>query len=57
LDKEFIVEIDVSNRGMEAVLMQKGHSIALIRKLFRPKQQTLSTYERELLTILLVITK
>jgi hypothetical protein len=57
LDKEFIVEIDVSNRGMEAVLMQKGHPIALISKLFRLKQQTLSTYEIELLTILLVITK
>jgi hypothetical protein len=57
LDKEFIVETDVNNRGIEVVLMQEGHPIAFISKSFGPKQQTLSTYERELLTILLVITK
>jgi hypothetical protein len=57
LDKEFIVETDVNNRGIEVVLMQEGHPIAFISKSFGPKQQTLSIYERELLTILLVITK
>jgi hypothetical protein len=57
LTKQFIIETDASNRGMGAVLMQEGHPIAFISKSFGVKQQTLSTYERELLAILLTVTK
>jgi hypothetical protein len=42
---------------MGAVLMQEGHPIAFISKPFGLKQQTLSTYEKELLAILLAVTK
>ena len=37
--------------------MQEGHPIAFISKSLRPRQQALSTYEREMLTILHVVTK
>ena len=57
LHKQFVVEIDASSRGIRAVLMQEGHPIAFISKPFGPKQQTLSTYERELMVILLAVTK
>lgn len=57
MTKQFIIEIDASSRGMRAVLMQEGHPIVFINKSFRVKQQTLSTYERELLAILLTVTK
>jgi hypothetical protein len=42
---------------MGAVLMQAGHPIAFIGKSFGVKQQAFSTYERELLVILLAVTK
>ena len=57
LAKQFIIETDASSRGMGAVLMQEGHLIAFISKSFGVKQQALSTYERELLAILLAVTK
>jgi hypothetical protein len=57
MTKQFIIETDASSRGMRAVLMQEGHPIAFINKSFRVKQQRLSTYERELLAILLTVTK
>jgi len=55
LHKHFVVETDASSKGMGVVLMQEGHLIAFISKPF--KQQTLSTYKRELLAILLVVRK
>ena len=57
LTQQFIIETDANNKGMGAVLMQAGHSIAFISKAFGVKQQALSTYERELLAILLAVTK
>jgi len=57
LTQQFIIETDASSRGMGAVLMQAGHPIAFISKSFGVKQQAFSTYERELLAILLAITK
>jgi hypothetical protein len=57
LTQKFIIEIDASSRGMGAVLMQAGHPITFISKSFGVKKQALSTYERELLAILLAVTK
>ena len=57
LTQQFIIETDACSKGMRAVLMQAGHPIAFISKAFGVKQQALSTYERELLAILLAVTK
>ena len=52
-----MVETDASESGISDVLMQEGHPIAFISKSLGPRQQALSTYEREMLTILHVVTK
>jgi hypothetical protein len=52
-----MVETDASESGISDVLMQEGHPIAFISKSLRPRQQALSTYEREMLAILHVVTK
>lgn len=47
LNKPFIVETNMSGSGIGAMLMLEGHPIAYISKALEPKQQALSTYERE----------
>lgn len=53
----FIVETDASGKGIGVVLMQLGHPIAYISKSLAPKHQILSVYDRELLALLLAITR
>jgi len=53
--KVFIIETDASAKGIGAVLQQEGHPIAYISKALGPKNQGLSTYEKECLTILMVV--
>jgi hypothetical protein len=48
----FEVETDASDKGIGAILQQNGHPIAFISKALGPKNQGLSTYEKECLTIL-----
>jgi hypothetical protein len=52
-----MVETDASESGISDVLMQEGHPIVFISKSLRPRQQALSTYEKEMLAILHVVTK
>jgi len=51
-DKLFIIENDASGNVMRVVLMQEGHPLVFINKTWGPRQQALSTYEREMLVIL-----
>ena len=44
--KTFVIEIDASNSGIGAVLMQSGHPIAYLSKALGPQAQALSTYEK-----------
>ena len=53
--KTFIIETDASDKGVGVVLLQEGHPIAYISRALGPKNQALSTYEKECLTILLAI--
>ncbi|KAL2243763.1 UNVERIFIED_CONTAM: Retrovirus-related Pol polyprotein from transposon opus [Sesamum indicum] len=53
----FIVETDGSGKGIGVVLMQGGKFISYISKALAPKNLGLSTYEKELLALLLAVTK
>jgi hypothetical protein len=55
--KKFIVETHASGKGIGAVLMQDGHPLAFLSKALGPKQQAMSTYEKECLVILLAVKK
>ncbi|PUZ75467.1 hypothetical protein GQ55_1G171700 [Panicum hallii var. hallii] len=53
--KTFTIEIDVSDKGIGAVLLQDQHPIAYVSRALGPRNQALSTYEKECLAILLVV--
>lgn len=53
--KPFIVETDASDKGVGAVLQQDGHPIAYVSKALGPRNQGLSTYQKESLAILLAV--
>ena len=52
--KQFVLETDASDVGLGAVLMQDDHPIAYLSKALCPKNQALSTYEKECMAILAV---
>ena len=56
-NEEFIIETDASGFGIGAVLQQNGHPIAYLSKTLAPKHQALSTYEKELLALVLALQK
>jgi hypothetical protein len=55
--KKFILEIDASDLGFGVVLMQEGHLMAYLSKVVSTKNQSLSTYEKECMTIIMAIEK
>ena len=55
-DEEFILQVDASNRGLGAILCQKGkdgeeHPVAYASRKLQPREQKLSTTEKECLGI------
>lgn len=53
----FIVEADAYDVGIGAVLMHKGKPIAYLSKGLSVKHQSLSVYDKELLALVLAVTK
>lgn len=53
--KQFVVETDASDQGIGAVLIQDQHPLAFLSKALGPRTQSLSTYEKESLAIILAV--
>jgi hypothetical protein len=51
----FHVETDACGTSVGAVIMQDGHPLAFISKALSPRNQGLSTYEKEYLAILVAV--
>ena len=55
--KPFVLETDASSKAIGAVLMQQGHPIAFMSQALGPQNQSLSIYEKELLSLISAVTK
>ncbi|GJT05970.1 retrovirus-related pol polyprotein from transposon 17.6 [Tanacetum coccineum] len=55
--EEFVIETDASGIGIGAALQQNKHPVAYLSKALAPKHQSLSTYEKEILAVVLALQK
>ena len=55
--KTFVIEADASGLGIGAVLMQEEHPIAYLSKALSSRHQCLSTYEKEVMAVVLAVEK
>jgi RNase H-like domain found in reverse transcriptase len=55
--RRFVLETYASDQGMGAVLMHGGKPIAYFSKTLGMKAKSLSTYEKELMTLLAAVQK
>ena len=55
--KPFVLEIDASDRGVGAVLMQEGKPLAFISQVVAPKHLGLSVYDKKLIVVLVAMEK
>ncbi|XP_027093589.2 uncharacterized protein [Coffea arabica] len=55
--KPFVLETDASQAAIGAVLMQQGKAIAYMSQVLGKKNQTLSIYEKELLSLITAVQK
>lgn len=55
--KPFVLETDASDIGFGTMLMQDNHPITYLSKAVCAKNQSLSTYEKESLAIILAVEK
>lgn len=55
LTQPFSIYIDACQYDMGAVLMQQGHPLAFLGRALGPRNQGLSTYEKEHMAIILAI--
>ncbi|GJV10940.1 retrotransposon-related protein [Tanacetum coccineum] len=56
-EAEFVVETDASGISLGAVLQQGGHPIAYLSKTLAPKHQSLFTYEKEFMAVVMALEK
>jgi hypothetical protein len=55
--KPFVIECDALGEGIRAVLMQAGQPLAYLSQGLKGKSQNLSTYEKELLALVMAVRK
>lgn len=55
--QKFVLECDAFTKGIGAVLMQRGKPIAYFSQALHGRNQLLSTYEKELLALVLSVQK
>lgn len=56
-EKTFVIETDACRNGVGAVMMQDNRPIAYMSKVLSPKHLGLSTYEKEMMAVIMAVQK